>query len=927
MSKKNKGVLGMNARNLLYVRPYNQKSAIDLANNKLRSKEVLLRAGVPVSKIYGVIRNRKELEIFKWAELPKSFVVKPNHGMGGEGIKVIYGQGKDLSWISTKGEKITIADLSEHIMNIFEGFYSMSGSSDVAFFEERIQLLKILKPYAYKGIPDVRVIVFNKVPVMAMLRLPTIESEGKANLHLGGIGVGIDIADGTTTHSIMYDQPIEKTPDTKLKLRGIKIPYWKEILKISIKCQEISGLGYIGVDVAVDKERGPVVLEINAHPGLSIQNANLASLGYRLKKVTGINVKNESHGIRLAQNLFGGEVEQEVEEISGKQIIGIIEKIKIIYNAEKEGRELKAKIDTGADLSSIDKSIAMELGYGDIINEFDEAIKILEINANATKGQLDEKIKDKLRKWGENFDTAIIKSSHGVSYRLVIKMNIILSSVDMVSRMSVADRENLEFPAIIGRKDLKRFLVDPSKGQPLISQGSGSRDITDLKTKGIEAIIEFIDKAEKEKIESSALIKEKFSFYSKEIGKAAAQFNDIYFLINPFGKGGRDYYLEVDEFLEKMNDKEYNPAFYYPNLVKLDEKRLVSSLNKLDDILKAVKMEENDLLKQIVKESIALMKCKINFLLAAKEEDEAKAFEFAKNIYGDINSDIVSKAEEIYNIILEEKEEEIFDENYSCLKEEIFSAEEIKNKFKEVLVAMNLGDWDVVLDKESSQIDVKFSSSKYEKPTVVIPHQRKLNGVNLMKKIIHEIVHIKTNANNKDIGLEGVIYGRDYELYQEGYARIIENDFINEIFGVKKELPSPYYILAMDKIKKGFNYHKTFDYLAALKKKEYQSKGVDSGSAEMISQKEAMFICRRVFRGFKGSLEKGGLYFPKDKIYLEGESLSKKIYDAELGEYLIAAKVDPYLLPFLINLGLIDRNKIKYKLDGDLEIYRKIFLK
>ncbi len=509
LNKKSEGVLGMNARNLAYIRPNNLKSAIRLANNKLRSKEALFKAGIPVPKIYGIIKNRKDLEIFKWADLPKSFVLKPNHGKGGEGIKIIYGQKKDQSWVSTEGKPITIRDLQNHIMDIFEGFYSLSGIPDIAFFEERIKISKDLKPYAYKGIPDIRVIVYNKIPVMAMLRLPTKESGGKANLHLGGIGLGIDIATGVTTHAVMYDEPIEKTPDTKLKLSGIKIPYWKKILEIAIKCQEVSKVGYVGVDIAIDKDRGPVVLEINAHPGLSIQIANLAPLKYRLQKVSGLKVKNEAHGIRIAQDLFGGEVEQEIQDISGKQILGIIETIKIRYNegggwnmesgmmndelriknekakpeiakgstqsmepakngkdrvkTEVKEMELKAKIDTGADLSSIDKNLAKELGYGEAIEEFDEAVKNIKIDNSATKESLDLQIKDKLAKWGENYETAVIKSSHGVSYRLVIKLSIVLSGVSIIASMSITDRSHLEFPVIIGRKSLSRFLVDPSK--------------------------------------------------------------------------------------------------------------------------------------------------------------------------------------------------------------------------------------------------------------------------------------------------------------------------------------------------------------------------------------------------------------------------------------------------------------------------------
>ena len=953
--KNSKGLLGMNARNLAYIRPNNLKNAIHLADNKLRSKELLFKAGIPVPKIYGIIKSRKDLELFKWADLPKSFVLKPNHGGGGEGIKIIFGQRKDQSWVSTEGKTVTIRDLQNHIMDIFEGFYSLSGVSDIAFFEERIQLSKTLKPYSYKGIPDIRVIVYNKVPVMAMLRLPTKESGGKANLHLGGIGLGVDIATGITTNAVMRDQLIEKTPDTKLKLSGIKIPYWKDILEIAIKCQEASRVGYIGVDIAIDKERGPVVLEINAHAGLSIQIANLSPLKYRLQKVGDLKVKNEAHGIRIAQDLFGGEIEEGIEDISGKQVLGIIETIKIKYATEimnqeseitnKESKdvddkggekiereeeekemELKAKIDTGADLSSIDSDLVKELGYGEIIEEFDKAIKRLKIDNNTTKEILDEKIKDKLEKWGSDFNTVVIKSSHGISYRLLIGMNIEISGVTIISQMSVTDRSNLEFPVIIGRKDLGRFLVDPSKVQLYMLPKNNFEFYNNKKRKDVNQIIKDIFEAEENASEEDTTNKEKIITLSKEINSVAGKFNDVFSLITPFGKRRRSYSSEMNEFIEKINKEDYNPTFKYVNLNSVKDEQFEGALDGLDKICKAVKSKEGGAVKKIIQESVLLAENKINFLKAVKNKEEKRAFEYAKKTYGDIDDDLVKKAEEIYKQLLIEKTEENYDDRVFELKRKIFNSKQIVNKFKEVLEIMNLSDWDVVSDSKTFQIDVKFESLKYDKPTIVIPQKRKLNSINLSKRIVHEIIHLKTNSNNKNLGFEGVIFGRDYELYQEGIAKILENDYLNDIFGVKKELPNPYYILAMNKVKNDFNYHQTFDYIYKLKLIEYESKDIEKETAEKTSLGESLLVCKRVFRGFRESLSKGGAYFPKDKIYFEGEILAKKLYDQNLHGYLIVAKIDPYLLPLFIELGLIDKNKIKYNLKDDLEIYRKLFL-
>lgn len=942
----------MNARNISYIRPNNLQEAIHLANNKLRSKEALFDAGIPVPKIYKIIRNRYELEVFKWGDLPKSFVLKPNCGGGGKGIKVIFGQKKDKSWISSDGRKVTIKDLRNHIMDIFEGLYSFSGTSDIAFFEERIRLLKTLKPYSYKGIPDIRVIVYNKVPVMAMLRLPTKESEGKANLHMGGIGLGVNITTGVTTNAVMRDQLIKKTPDTKLKLSGIKIPYWKKILEIAIKCQEVSKLGYIGVDIAIDSERGPVVLEINAHAGLSIQIANLSPLKYRLKKVSGLEVKNEIHGIRIAQDLFGGEVEEEIKNISEKQVLGIIETIKIKYiedikneenkikiargstqsmelteridkeeKAEEKELELKAKIDTGADYSSIDEELAKKMGYGEIIDEFNEIVKDLKKDSNISKKVLDKKIKEKLEERGADFDTVVIKSSQGISCRLLIGMKIELSGVLLSSNMSVTNRSNLEFPMIIGRKDLGAFLVDPSKIQSKLIRLS----INNGRKRDIKETIKLIIEAENNKQEEDIVAKEKIIFYAKEIEKAAGKFNDVFSFIAPYGVRSRSCFEELNIFLEKRSRKEYNPVFKYPIFKNFREEQFKSALKKIDSVCESVKFESNDFIRQIVREASSLSRNKINFLMSVKQKNEMNSFKYAKSIYDDINSDLVEKAEEVYQKLLKYKEEED-NEQVNNLKEKIFSPKQVKSKFEEVLKIMELLEWDVALDKDVSQIDVKYNSAKYNSPTITIPRKKKTNGLELARKIIHEVVHLKTNSNNSEIGFGGVIFGRDYELYQEGFARMMSNDFVNDIFGAQKKLSNPYYILAMNKVKNGSNFHEVFDYIYGLKIKEYRVKNIDNYNAKERAQKETLFVCKRIFRGFRESLSNGRAYFPKDKMYLEGEILAKKMRDNNLENYLIAAKIDPYLLPLFIKFGIIDKDKIKYNLDGDLETYRKIFL-
>jgi alpha-L-glutamate ligase-like protein len=475
--KNRRNILGMNARNLLYTRPNNLRRAKRLADNKLESKKALAKAELPVPVLLGKIGSREELENFDWDLLPDSFVLKPNRGFGGEGILVVYGKKKPARiatqsvaggnqeniWIKADGSLINIEDLRTHIRNIIDGSYSLSGIQDIAFFEERLKLLKLFKSYAYKGIPDIRIIVYNKVPIMAMLRLPTRESDGKANLQQGAIGVGIDMATGVTTTAVFgKGRIIEYVPGTRQVLSGLKIPYWKNILRMAIRAQNISHLGFLGADVAIDRDRGPVFLELNARPGLSIQIANLEGLLGRLRRVEGLKIKTVEKGVAVGMNLFGGEIEEEIEDISGKKIIGTVEKVKLIGKDGKE-IEVEAKIDTGAYSTSIDTVLAKDLGYQNVLEYFDKIEKPIGFTRDQSK-QVEESLRNKYLAGHEDLeDIVIIYSPSGVTIRPKIKLNFIMDREEVTSRINIIERTELKYQMIVGRRDLKKFLIDSSK--------------------------------------------------------------------------------------------------------------------------------------------------------------------------------------------------------------------------------------------------------------------------------------------------------------------------------------------------------------------------------------------------------------------------------------------------------------------------------
>lgn len=429
MLLKSKGILGMNARNLTYIRPSNTRACIRLADNKLLAKQVLRKNSIPVPRNYGIIKNYKDLESFDWSRLPSDFALKPNRGLGGEGILIAYGQKKNGQWVKASRAEISQDFLKNHIRNILDGNYSLFNIPDTAFFEERLKILKLFKPYSFKGIPDIRIIVYNKVPMMAMLRLPTHASDGRANLHQGGLGVGIDMGTGITTTAITkmpHDRIIEYAPGTRLSLSGIKIPHWDQILYLAVKAQEVSGLGYLGADIVIDREKGPVFLELNARPGLSIQTANMAPLKERLERVRGLKIKSPKRGVRLAKDLFGGEIEDEIEESSGRKVIGINEQIEIIDNKGIK-HLVMAKIDTGAYRTTICQTLAEQFGIDNVVGE------------------------------------KKVKSALGIENRPIIHLSFILDEKKVETDAFIADREELKYDIILGRRDLKRFLVDPAK--------------------------------------------------------------------------------------------------------------------------------------------------------------------------------------------------------------------------------------------------------------------------------------------------------------------------------------------------------------------------------------------------------------------------------------------------------------------------------
>jgi len=300
------GILGMNRRNIGLIGTYNQRCNYSIADNKLATKSAALSRGIPVPELYSTVERQFQVRaVDEQIQALSSFVIKPAQGSGGKGILVITGRDGD-QFIKSSGALISISDVKRHISNILAGLHSLGGRNDVAMIEALIDFDPSLKDYSFEGVPDIRIIVFRGVPVMAMMRCATKASDGKANLHQGAVGVGIDIGSGQTVAAVQQSALIAEHPDTGIGFDGLEVPYWSQVLNLAAGCASMAGLGYLGADIVLDRLRGPMLLELNARPGLAIQVANQAGLRHRLAQAEDIanSTDNQEQKISLARKQF-----------------------------------------------------------------------------------------------------------------------------------------------------------------------------------------------------------------------------------------------------------------------------------------------------------------------------------------------------------------------------------------------------------------------------------------------------------------------------------------------------------------------------------------------------------------------------------------------------------------------------------------------
>ena len=365
MPLKPSHILGMNAR-YRYTK-MNPASARKYGFSKLLTKELLSQHTIPTAQVYHVFSSYHDLDTVNWGTIPAPFVIKPASGSAGKGIMVIRSKAANApQWKSNKNDVLDEEDLELHVRNILDGEFSTWGSEHVAIIEEMIPSHPALAKFAVKGTPDIRVIIFNSVPIMTMTRIPTAESDGRANLDQGAIGLGIDLATGITTYGVMgKGDLITYFPNSKKKVNGIKIPYWTKTLETAVRAANAAGYVFMGADLFIHPERGPMIVELNGFPGLSIQLCNRAGMKRRIERVEGLEVRNAEHGVKIAQALFAESFSDKIKIEEGVQIIPL-NPVVHVQGDDRKYHKCDAMINTARARSAISERFAEELGLVDL---------------------------------------------------------------------------------------------------------------------------------------------------------------------------------------------------------------------------------------------------------------------------------------------------------------------------------------------------------------------------------------------------------------------------------------------------------------------------------------------------------------------------------------------------------------------------------
>lgn len=273
------GIVGMNFRNRHLVAALNPRSEISVARNKIATKRRLEAHGAAVAPTIAAIEKARDIRAVyeQLCESGRAFALKPARSAQGRGILLCRRATHDgIETLS--GRWLDSYEFLFHCHQILHGEFSFGRPHDAILIEQLLETDKDWILHDLCGAPDLRIILCRDDFLLAMARLPTSTSGGRANLHCGAVGVGIDLETGLTRGGVHRDRPVDRHPDTGAALANRPVKDFETCLELARRCKRAFGLGFIGIDIMRDINLGPVVLEVNSRPGLGLQIANRVGL-------------------------------------------------------------------------------------------------------------------------------------------------------------------------------------------------------------------------------------------------------------------------------------------------------------------------------------------------------------------------------------------------------------------------------------------------------------------------------------------------------------------------------------------------------------------------------------------------------------------------------------------------------------------------
>ncbi len=590
------GILGNNARNLLYIKKFNDKKGIRLANNKLQTKDFLSERWIPFAKTYGTISSRKELYEFDFSYLPKkNFVVKPNQWSKGQWVYIVkyieeehpesFIQEKKPSPKKNKRQYLwnkiyhlffqKFEDLSHHhgsyqigntlltdhefrrrLLDILDGKYSMNLGGDKIIIEEKLFAWEFFKEFCEYGLADIRVIVFNLVPVATMLRMPTETSGGKANLAQWWVWLGIEVGSGKIT-SLLWKNKIYKTkfPKKFIHFQNKKLPYRNDILFLSSKVQYFVNLGYLALDWVITNE-WPKLLEINARAWLEVQKVSNTKLQRVLDKIEDLKIIDPEKWVEIAKTLFTPEKSD------------LLWQNKLLY------------------LSQYAKFIIKNKETEDVFDI------IVEVDLNKSGNYLSAKL----------FDS--IKESKRERYIDLYENEIVLKKTRFTKLENLADNK-----IILWNKTASNYLVKP------IHKTFDTLDVINPK---------YIHPLETTQLHT---IDQKIERLNKQLNLSAR--------LRPL-----NYFAELDKFITLHGN--YNPIFMYKRPSEQKLSHIQEEIQKLQRQLSKLKSPFTKLFIEKLEE----LELRRNLILAYSKQDFENIALYNRKLFGDFDDELLKISKE-----------------------------------------------------------------------------------------------------------------------------------------------------------------------------------------------------------------------------------------------------------------------------------------